>query len=154
MRMEYDTREVPIHPLDTPRSAGNAGLRQTFITVFKKWGEDLQTINDPNRASGLVFKPASNAQWKNVNLYLDPVINNKDFQVYFVAKSNRQNNLYLDNINIYTKVLSEKLKEQGYLIYPNPFTNSLIIRNLKVPTTLQSTTNLQFNRAACMGKRL
>ena len=125
-------------PLDTLEVQVTADCGQTFTSIWKKWGEELQTINDPNRASGSIFTPKSEGQWKNINLYLNPVINNKDFQVYFVAKSNKQNNLYIDNINIYTKVLPKRLKDQGYLIYPNPFKSSLIIRNYRVPTTLQS----------------
>jgi hypothetical protein len=85
-----------------------------------------------------MFTPANTSQWKNINIYLNPIIGIKDFQVYFVAKSNKQNNLYLDNINIYTKVLPKRLKDQGYLIYPNPFRNLLTIRNYRVPVTLQS----------------
>ena len=44
----------------------------------------------------------------------------------------------IDNINIYTKILPKRLKDQGYLIYPNPFISSFTIRNYRVPTTLQS----------------
>jgi hypothetical protein len=124
-------------PLDTLEVQVTQDCGQTVTSIWKKWGEELQTINDPNRSTGSRFTPNA-AQWKNVNLYLDPVINNKDFQVFFIAKSNRQNDLYIDNINIYTKVLPKRLKDQGYLIYPNPFRNSLIIRNYSVPTSLQS----------------
>ena len=125
-------------PPDTLEVQVTQDCGQTVTSIWKKWGEELQSTNDFNQASGLVFRPANDGQWKNVNLYLDPVINNKDFQVYFVAKSNQQNDLYIDNINIYTKVVPERLKDQGYLIYPNPFKSSLTIRNYRVPTTLQS----------------
>ncbi len=125
-------------PLDTLEVQVTQDCGQTFTTLWKKWGEELQTINDPNRSNGSIFTPNNFSQWKNVNIYLNPVIGNKNFQVYFVAKSNKQNNLYIDNINIYTKVLPKRLKDQGYLIYPSPFTNSFIIRNYRVPTTLQS----------------
>ena len=123
-------------PLDTLEVQITQDCGQTFTTIWKKWGEDLQTINDPNFANGTSFTPNNN-QWKNINIYLSSVIGNKNFQVYFVAKSNRQNNLYIDNINIYTKTLPQRLKDQGYLIYPNPFTNSFIIRNYQVPASLQ-----------------
>ncbi len=123
-------------PLDTLELQITQDCGQTFTTIWKKWGQDLQTINDPNFASGTSFTPNNN-QWKNINIYLSAVIGTGNFQVYFVAKSNKQNNLYIDNINIYTKILPQRLKNQGYLIYPNPFTNSFIIRNYQVPTTLQ-----------------
>jgi len=49
----------------------------------------------------------------------------------------RQNNLYVDNINIYGVIVPPLLKQQGYLIYPNPFRQQFIIRNYQVPVTLQ-----------------
>lgn len=124
-------------PLDTLEVQITQDCGQTFTTIWKKWGEDLQTINDPNFSTANPFMPTNNNQWRNVNIYLSPIIGNKNFQVYFVGKSNQQNNLYLDNINIYTKTLPQRLKNQGYLIYPSPFSSSFIIRNYEVPTTLQ-----------------
>jgi hypothetical protein len=124
-------------PLDTLDVQITQDCGKTFTTIWKKWGADLQTIGDPNLATGTKFIPKSN-QWKNINIYLNPAIGTNNFQVYFVAKSNKQNNLYLDNINIYTKILPKRLKNQGYLIYPSPFKNTFIVRNYQVPTTLQS----------------
>ncbi len=124
-------------PLDTLEVQITQDCGQTFTTIWKKWGEDLQTIRDPNFTNTNLFTPNNNNQWRNINIYLSPIIGKKNFQVYFVAKSNQQNNLYIDNINIYTKTLPQRLKNQGYLIYPNPFSGSFIIRNSQVPTTLQ-----------------
>jgi len=124
-------------PMDTLELQITQDCGQTFTTIWKKWGADLQTFGDANSATGTAFTP-NNTQWKNINIYLNPFIGTKDFQVYFVAKSNHQNNLYIDNVNVYTKTLPERLKSQGYLIYPSPFRNSFIIRNYQVPITLQS----------------
>ena len=124
-------------PLDTLEIQVTQDCGQTFSTVWKKWGADLQTIGDPNLPVTSSFYPGFN-QWKNANIYLSPAIGSQNFQVYFVAKSNSQNNLYLDNINIYPKILPQRLKDQGYLLYPSPFKNSFIIRNSTIPTTLQT----------------
>lgn len=124
-------------PLDTLELQITQDCGQTFTTIWKKWGADLQTIGDPNLPANTAFYPARN-QWRNVNLYVSPVIGNQNFQVYFTGISNAQNNLYIDNINIYSKILPKRLKDQGYLIYPSPFRNSFIIRNYRIPTTLQS----------------
>ncbi len=124
-------------PLDTLEIQVTEDCGQTFSTVWKKWGADLQTIGDPNLPVTSSFYPGFN-QWKNANIYLSPAIGSQNFQVYFVAKSNSQNNLYLDNINIYPKILPQRLKDQGYLLYPSPFKNSFIIRNSTIPTTLQT----------------
>lgn len=124
-------------PLDTLEIMVTTDCGQTLITVWKKWGYELQTISNPNHASGTRFTPNAN-EWKNINLRLFPIVGNNDFQVYFVAKSNKQNNLYIDNINIYGKTVPARLKKQGYLIYPSPFKAQFIIRNYEEPATLQS----------------
>ena len=124
-------------PVDTLEVQLTQDCGQTFTTIWKKWGADLQTFGDTNSSTGTAFTPNKN-QWRNINIYLTPFIGNKNFQVYFVAKSNHQNNLYIDNVNVYTKTLPQRLKSQGYLIYPSPFRNSFIIRNYQVPVTLQS----------------
>ena len=74
---------------------------------------------------------------KYIKLNLFNYVGTNEFQVYVIAKSNKQNNLYIDNINIYGVVVPPLLKQQGYLIYPNPFRQQFIIRNYQVPTTLQ-----------------
>lgn len=124
-------------PLDTLELQLSQDCGQTFTSIWKKWGADLQTIGDPNLPATTSFVP-NLSQWKNINIYLNPFIGTQNFQIYFVAKSNAQNNLYVDNINIYPKILPQRLKDQGYLLYPSPFRNTFIIRNYTVPTTLQT----------------
>jgi hypothetical protein len=99
---------------------------QTFTTVWKKYGTDLQTVSgyQPN------FVPSANG-WQNVKLNLFSAVGHNDFQVYFVFKGNKQNNLF--GITV-----PARLKQQGYLIYPNPFHQQFVIRNYEVPVTLQS----------------
>ena len=107
---------------------------QTFNTVWKNWGTGLQTSTN---GAGGNFIPGTN-DWANVNVNLYNFAGKEDFQVYFVDEGNQQNNLYIDNINIYGVTLPARLKSQGYLIYPNPFRQQFIIRNYQVPVTLQS----------------
>jgi len=108
----------------------------TFTTVWKNWGDSLQTT-DPADVSGASFVPTSTKDWKNRKVYLTPFLRTLDFQLYFVAKGNKRNNLYIDNINVYGKILPQRLKTQGYLIYPNPFVSSFLIHHFTRPTTLQ-----------------
>jgi len=124
-------------PLDTFEIDVSGDCGATLIPVWKKWGSDLQTIGNPNGQVANPFTP-SGEQWSHVNLYLNPYIGTGNFQVYLVAKSNHQNNLYVDNINIYTKTLPARLKEQGYLLYPNPFRNSFLIHHFRPPVNLQN----------------
>lgn len=103
---------------------------QTFSTVYKKWGAELQTSTSSGR-----FTPTA-TDWKNIKVYLTPYIKTPSFQLSFVAKSNKQNNLYIDNINVYGVILPQKLKDQGYLIYPNPFLNTFSIQHFYPPINL------------------
>lgn len=107
---------------------------QTFTTIWKNWGSSLQTTTNN---SGGRFVPGAN-DWGTVNLNLFNYVNTQDFQIYFVDKGNHQNNLYIDNINIYGINVPARLKAQGYLIYPNPFRQQFIIRNYQVPVNLES----------------
>jgi hypothetical protein len=120
-------------PMDTLEIQLTQNCGATFTTIWKKWGEDLQTVSN----GAIPFVPNSTS-WQNIKLYLNPFINGQSFQVYFVAKSNKQNNLYVDNINIYTVNLPAKLRSQGYLIYPNPFTSNLLIQHYQPPVNLKN----------------
>lgn len=121
---------------DTLEIAITTDCGKSFTTVWKKFGTDLQTIagaGNPN--AEYIAQPAD---WKNIIIPIFPVTGNNPFQVFFISRSNHQNNLYIDNINIFGKILPERLKKQGYLIYPSPFHDQFIIRNLEEPVTLKS----------------
>jgi hypothetical protein len=70
-------------------------------------------------------------------LYLSKVVGTQNFQVYFVSRGNRQNNLYIDNINIFSIKRPARLISQGFLIYPNPFSTQLVIEHLQAPQNLR-----------------
>ncbi len=125
-----------LFPADTLEIQLTQDCGQTFTTLWKKWGADLQSSNGTVDTS-IAFVPTVN-DWQNVKLYLTPFIGNQNFQIYFVAKSNRRNNLYVDNINIYTITLPAKLKSQGYLLYPNPFSSVILIQHYQPPVNLKS----------------
>jgi hypothetical protein len=117
---------------DTFELQATTDCGQTFTTVWKNWGTDLQTTNNPSAG----FVPSSN-DWKNISINLFQFVGTKDFQLYFVDKGNRQNNLYIDNINVYGITVPARLKKQGYLFYPNPFRTQFFIRIYQVPVNLQ-----------------
>jgi Secretion system C-terminal sorting domain/Pregnancy-associated plasma protein-A len=120
---------------DTLELQVTSDCNQTTTTIWKKWGADLQTL--AISGTGARFTPQA-SDWGTAKIYLSPIVGNNDFQVNFVAKGNKQNNLYIDNINIYGKIVPALLKQQGYLFYPSPFRQQFIIRNYQVPTDLQS----------------
>ncbi len=120
--------------IDTLEIQVSRDCGKTFTTAWKKFGADLQTSKNFGR-----FTPTAN-DWKNIKVYLTPFVNTPGFQLFFVAKGNRQNNLYIDNINVYGITLPQRLKDQGYLIYPNPFLNSFAIQHYLPPINLQKVT--------------
>ena len=121
---------------DTLEIAITTDCGNSFTTVWKKFGVELQTITGAGNPSAEYI--AQPGDWRNITIPVFPVTGNKDFQVFFISRSNHHNDLYIDNINIYGKILPERLKKQGYLIYPSPFQDQFIIRNLEEPVTLKS----------------
>ena len=116
------------------RDCGN-----TFTTVYKKYGEELQTVNDPNfQISMLNFAPLA-SQWRRDSLNLGNWLSATEplFQIMFRFSGNMENNFYLDDVNIRTQVLPAKLKNDGYLILPNPFRNTFGVWHYQVPTNLR-----------------
>jgi hypothetical protein len=109
---------------------------KTFTTIWKKWGSDLQTLANVNGATGARFVPLP-ADWLNIKIDLSQY-KGTDFQLSFTSRANRQNNLYIDNINIYGVIVPARLKAQGYLIYPSPFRQQFIIRNYEEPVSFQN----------------
>lgn len=120
--------------IDTLELQISRNCGQTVSTVWKKWGAELQTSTKNGR-----FTPASN-DWKNIKVFLSPFVNTPGFQLYFTGKGNKQNNLYIDNINLYGITLPQNLKDKGYLIYPNPFAGSFAIQHYLAPVNLQKVT--------------
>jgi len=110
----------------------------SFTSVWKKWGADLQTVAAPANTGAAPFVPNTATEWKTARVYLTPIVNRNIFQVYFSSKSNKQNNLWIDNVNISSKTLPQRLKNQGYLIYPNPFQNSFLVHHVQPPVQLQA----------------
>jgi hypothetical protein len=146
MFVEFDYAYMPgaqypgatVRPLDTLELMITTDCGATFRTIWKKWGEDLQTINDPNFSAVTAFTPANAGAWRKARIFLTPFVGSNNFQVYWVNKGNRQNDLWLDNININSKTLPIRLKNQGYLIYPNPFDNVFRIHHWVAPQDLKA----------------
>lgn len=124
-------------PADTLEVSITRDCGLTFIPVWKKWGADLQTVKDTTNTNAPPFVPDMESEWKSARVYLSTIVGADIFQVYFTSKSNKQNNLWLDNVNISSKTLPERLRNQGYLIYPNPFQHSFLIHHFSAPVELQ-----------------
>ncbi len=129
-----------VFPLDTLEVLATTDCGATFVSVWKKFGYELQTVNDPNYTYTPAFVPKRAEEWKSNRVNLLPYLNGANFQLYFASKGNKQNSIWLDNINITSQKLPQRLKDQGYLIYPNPFNSTFLIHHSAVepPVDLQS----------------
>jgi hypothetical protein len=123
-------------PLDTLEVLVTTDCGNTFTSIYKKWGEDLQTVNDPNTPQTTEFFPAAN-QWRRENIDLSAFAPNGPIQLVFHTTSNFENNIYIDNVNVSTKTLPARLKSDGYLILPNPFHNQFAVWHYRPPTNLR-----------------
>ncbi len=124
------------YPQDTLEVLITSDCGNTFQSVYKKSGASLQTASNPSAATP--FVPATVSQYRRDSVNLTSLVPGTGaFQVVFRCTSNNRNNIYLDNVNVYTKTLPQKLKQQGYLIYPSPFQTYFIVQHYHAPTTLQ-----------------
>ena len=125
-------------PLDTLEVLVSKDCGNTFTSVYKKWGADLQTVGDPNVAQNVEFFPAGKNQWRTESLDITSIgAANGPLQVYFRNGNNFQNNIFLDNINIRTRTLPVRLKQEGFLVLPSPFSNQFTVWHYLTPTDLK-----------------
>ena len=119
-------------PMDTLQVWLTQDCGKTGFIVYNKWGPDLQTVTDPNIPGTSEFLPLRTADWRTDSILLSGLVGDgQPIQLYFRNINNNNNNLYLDNIRFYTVTLPAKLKEDGYLITPNPTTGLLQVRHYR-----------------------
>jgi hypothetical protein len=126
-------------PLDTLEVLVTKDCGATFTSIWKKWGEDLQTVSDPNNSNPFEFIPTSAQNWRNIKMNITRFAGTSATGLQFVFRnsSNSDNNVYVDNINVNTLTLPAKLKQQGYLVYPSPFSSVLTVQHFLTPTDLR-----------------
>ncbi|RYE18295.1 MAG: T9SS type A sorting domain-containing protein [Sphingobacteriaceae bacterium] len=124
-------------PLDTLELLVTTDCGASFTSIYKKWGNELQTVSDPNSPQTTEFVPTNRNQWRNEQLNLSAYTSRSPIQVVFRNTTNFENNIFIDNVNLSTKTLPAKLKEQGYLIYPVPFASTFYIQHYLQPTELR-----------------
>jgi hypothetical protein len=125
-------------PLDSLQILVTKDCGQTFTPIYHKWGEDLATLDKPNEPLVDLFIPRNATQWRKETINLTQVLGTSGaVQVIFRARGNFGNTLLLDDINLTTKTLPARLKQNGYMIAPNPFNTSFQIQHYLAPTTLR-----------------
>ena len=130
-------------PLDTLEVLLTKDCGISFQSIYKKWGYELSTFskNFPSlhpATDTIGFVPNGNQQWRTEWLNISAFVQNEsNFQVVFRNTSHQGNNTYIDNVQISPVTLPAHLKQEGYLLVPNPFVGGFGIRHLTNPTTLK-----------------
>ncbi|MBC7902997.1 MAG: T9SS type A sorting domain-containing protein, partial [Gemmatimonadaceae bacterium] len=130
--------------LDTLEVLLTQDCGKTFRSIYKKWGEDLQSVREPNFPGvynvndTIAFVPTNKNQWRTDSINLTPLTGTTgQFQLVFRNINNYGNNTFLDNINIRPLTLPAKLKAQGYMISPNPSEGMVYVNHYIRPTNLR-----------------
>jgi hypothetical protein len=120
-------------PSDTLQVLVTTDCGNTFTSVYKKWGADLQTV-------GIIppgeFIPSSASQWRTERIDLSSIAPAGPMQFIFRNTNNNENNIYIDNVNLGTRILPGRLKREGLVVYPNPFRNQFTVWHYQTPTDL------------------
>ena len=103
----------------------------SFTTVYKKWGDSLQTLS-PAAIVQDEFFPIAN-QWRRdtVNLKKTLIASQGQLQVYFRFSGNFENNIFIDDVTISSKEGTNNGNDKPYLIFPTPVQQQLTINHFE-----------------------
>ncbi|HEX6334808.1 MAG TPA: choice-of-anchor J domain-containing protein, partial [Flavisolibacter sp.] len=120
-----DTLEVLVS-----RDCGN-----TYTMVYQKYGVELSTTGTPSPAQ---FFPVAASDWRNETIDLTQYATQSPIMVVFRTTNTKENNIFIDNVNLYTRTLPARLKQNGYLVMPTIFQSSFLIWHYQQPTSLRN----------------
>jgi hypothetical protein len=121
-------------PTDTLEVLITKDCGNTFTSIYKKWGSDLQTV--PNELA-VPFTPLDPSQWRTETIDLTNIAPTGPIQIVFRNTNNNKNNIYIDNVNLKTKILPGRLKREGMIIFPNPFHSQFTVWHYQIPSKLK-----------------
>ncbi|HUM47038.1 MAG TPA: T9SS type A sorting domain-containing protein, partial [Chitinophagales bacterium] len=118
LKFSYAYAKKNIAKTDTLKIAVSVDCGATFNNVFVKGGTDLATAPDQ---TGSVFIPEV-SEWKDEIIDLAAFASADKVLVRFSALSDKGNNLYVDDINLYGSSTSFNNipLNSGFNVYPNP----------------------------------
>ncbi|HEV7382778.1 MAG TPA: M43 family zinc metalloprotease [Dyadobacter sp.] len=107
---------------------------KTYTSVYKKWGAALVTRTGATRTE---FVPG-NTEWRREEIDIGRFITSGEVLVAFQNITGNGNNIYLDDVNIRTVTVNPNLKEEGFLVTPNPTDGAISVQFYPHPATLRS----------------
>ncbi|HMP88392.1 MAG TPA: T9SS type A sorting domain-containing protein, partial [Lacibacter sp.] len=101
-----------------------------------KWGSQLVTTG--NVAVDSAFVPGT-AQWRSDSVYLGDFSASASgfIRVAFRNITNYENNLYIDDVQIYFREVNPNLRRKGVMATPNPFRNTVMVQHYPSPINLE-----------------
>ena len=124
-------------PFDTLEVLATRDCGNTFTSVYKKGGSQLQTINDPNYPQSVEYAPNGAHLWRTERLDLSSLGANGPLQLVFRNINYNQNNIYIDNVNFRTVTLPPRLKAEGFIVTPTPFAERFNLWFVQTPSDLR-----------------
>lgn len=118
---------------DTLQVLVSTNCGSTWTSLYKKWGGALITRTGITNEE---FMP-SGKEWRKDSVNLTPYINKGPVMIAFANSTGNENNVYIDDINLYKKGTHSGLSEQGYLITPNPSNGPLTVQFSTTPVNLK-----------------
>jgi hypothetical protein len=118
---------------DTLQVLVSTNCGNTFTSLYKKWGGTLTTRNGITSTS---FVPTA-SEWRKDSVNLTPYINKGPVMIAFANSTGNENNVYIDDINIYKKTSNPNLEAAGWLITPNPSNGPVTVQFNTVPVNLK-----------------
>lgn len=132
----FNVPNLANNPVDTLEVLVTTDCGATYQSVYKKWGQQLVTTGNVAVDTGYV---PSALQWRKDSVFLGDFSNLlPDFaQVVIRNTTNYENNIYIDDINIYTKEVNPNLKRKGIMATPNPFHNTVLLQQYPTPINME-----------------
>jgi hypothetical protein len=132
----YSLPNLAGNPTDTLEILLTTNCGQTVTSVYKKWGLELVTTG--NVEVDTAYVPTAN-QWRKDSVYLgDFRTSLSDYiQVIFKNTTNFENNIYIDDINVYSREINPNLREKGILVTPNPFQDKIVVQHFPSPQNIE-----------------
>ena len=122
-----------VNSADTLELMISTDCGKTYSPLYRKTGAGLATRATAANGS---FLPATN-EWKKDSVALTPWLGRDNLMLAFVNSNGSGNNIYLDDVNVYTKTVNPFLKSAGFLISPNPARNQVAVEFYPTPSNLQ-----------------
>lgn len=117
---QFDEQTFDTIQIDISKDCGS-----TFEKVYLSTGNNLLT--GFAKPGSINYIPAEN-HWRSTRINLSEFVrNNEKFILKISCSLGGSSNLYLDNIHVFTSNVPDKLKNDGYMIRPNPFSNGFRI---------------------------